>query len=285
MNYDPNQGYPPPQGGYDPNQGGYPPQGGYDPYNPYLYQYNPFQDPEVQKHARKFNAAVGNLYMLIVFTSINLILTAVGSNIMFIYSVPLPLFAFTLLNDGGIGTVIGLFIAVVCIGVYLTIALLSKKVRSLIVVALCLYSIETIVLAIMLLGLLVSGEFGSGFIVQSVFGVIILVSLIGGVTAWAKLRHLPKEVLAALDAEIKAQKKGTVTPPQYPPEQYPQQQLPQYPPEQYPQQQYPQQQQQPPMQGFTHLPPDTSPLPQNYNPNPQPIDFGDSGSYTDNSEQ
>jgi hypothetical protein len=233
----------------------------YDQFNP---SYDPNNDPaarreEVRKHATKFRAARHTLFLVATLTAINVILGAAGSDIGFLFSAPIPAWAFVLL-DFTSGTGIALVASFSLIAIYVVLAVTSKNNRGLITVALFLFCLETIIVALLcwltmigdgilnIRGLRVPLEADIWFVIELVICIWILFTLIVGTISWSRLKGIPSSELEHVYKDIDASTGGTVqwdtnAPPPPAPAQ------------------------------FNHLPPDSPPNPQMYNPNPQEYNY------------
>jgi len=137
----------------------------------------------------KFRSARNNLLLVVAFTTINLFLTTFETGYYFLFSAAVPQALF------GIGSglaedyqnnaflVTGAILAFVGVGLYLMCWTLAKRWRWFILVALILFSIDT-VLCILLIFI---GEFDIFFLLDIACHIWVLYYLIIGVLAWSKL--------------------------------------------------------------------------------------------------
>lgn len=148
------------------------------------------QREEAQK---KYKNARNNLILMIAFTLINVVLLALGSDTMFLFSATVPYFVAAL----GIeltNLTIGLIIAFIILLIYLICFIFSKKHYGWIVAALVLFVYDTICMC----GLyFIVGDFSG--IIDVVIHIWVLYYLIIGVKYGAQLKKMPEE---AADGEI-----------------------------------------------------------------------------------
>lgn len=165
---------------------------------------------EIKAQAVRFKSARSNLMLVIVLTTISVFLAAMGSNFVFFFSAPFPLYVFHIASVfyGGLttaGVVVSVVIAIIAIGVYFLCWWLSKKFRVFILIALIFFSIEVFVNALFMLSVLFSGYFDIGSIVGMAFHGWILYCLIGGTIAWAKLSGATPEEIQSAQQEAAAE--------------------------------------------------------------------------------
>jgi hypothetical protein len=176
--------------------------------------YNPGYDPEqdfnhrkqeIRKTANGFKSARAALYFVVGITILNMILYTIGTGWGVWFSAPVPEILYFTMVEMELPAVAALIAGTMCVGVYLVIALLSKRIRGLIIAALVLFSIETLIM----LTLTISA-FDFDFFIQFAICVVIFGALIRGVIAWRKLRGFSHEQLEAIYADIEADKGGTI---------------------------------------------------------------------------
>jgi len=157
-------------------------------------------DPMVLKQqAVKFNRARGNLLAVVIFTVINLFAIMLDFNFSFLFSAFVPQILHVILEEM-LGGAIGLVVALACTAIYLVCYLLSKRWRAFILVALILFTLDTLAL----FGFLViSGMFGD-FLFNILFHAWIMFYLVTGTVAWAKLRRVTPDELKALQQAASA---------------------------------------------------------------------------------
>jgi len=142
---------------------------------------------------------------MIVFTLINVVLELFESNLYFLFSATLPLLAVALGGDlawefyNNAFLIAGTALAFFGVALYFICWLLSKRIRAFMLVALILFAIDTIALA--WLAIVFIPEFDVFFLIELAFQVWILVSLILGTAAWAKLRRATSD---EMDATVQA---------------------------------------------------------------------------------
>lgn len=159
----------------------------------------------------KFNGARGNLLLVVIFSLINLGMLVFNSGTYFLFSASVPYFIGDIAMDlcgkypveyyesmydympgadefYGIGVfAVLLAIAVTIIALYLICYIFSKKPRvGFLVFALVLFVIDTAILVLF-------AGFSADWIIDYVFHAWVIISLISGITAYAKLKKLPAE--------------------------------------------------------------------------------------------
>lgn len=153
---------------------------------------------ERENMLRKHNVCRSNLLLLIIFTVVNIVLIAVNSESYFLFSAFIPYFI-TLLGAqfGGFGGesflsapvfYVALAISAVILIVYLLCWIFSKKHIAWLIVALVLFSVDTLcMLALYLM---------TGGIAEAILDVLfhgwVLYYLISGVVAYFKLKRIPE---------------------------------------------------------------------------------------------
>lgn len=158
---------------------------------------NPVPDKNGPEYTiSRYNGARSNLLLAIVFTAVNIVLTAAGSDLYFLFSIMLPYSMF------GAGTVLTV-LAVALLGVYVLCYFLSKDKRGWLTAALVLFIVDTLAFAGIFVLAVISGglELGSSLF-DVVFHVWVLISLIGGVRYGKKLDDAKAQLEAAQTAQI-----------------------------------------------------------------------------------
>jgi len=158
---------------------------------------------DIKKYAVKFGTARSNLLLVVAFTMANVMLTAFGSDFYLLFSATVPMLALILLEDA---MAVGLIVAMLGVFVYFLCWLLSKRKRVFILVALILFSVDTL-LFLATTGIVFLLGFGDFMIIVEIaFHGWILYYLITGTAAWAKLRGVTEEQLddakTAVDNEV-----------------------------------------------------------------------------------
>jgi hypothetical protein len=166
---------------------------------------------DIKQQAVKFLKARSNLMLVIVLTVINIFIAASGSDIQFLFAAAVPMFivyiawviAFELGNN--IALAIGVIIALIGTGSYLLCWFLAKKWRVFILIALILFSMDTIVYALVLANI----SDGISLVLGVAIRAWVLYYLVTGTIAWAKLRKVSldeiKSAQEALTAEAEQQ--------------------------------------------------------------------------------
>ena len=161
---------------------------------------------DLRQQVLKFEKARNNLLAVIAFTVINLLLSAFGANISFLFSATLPQFIFEIGKEmnpdtgSNIFMITGLIIAFITIIPYFIFWILARRARGLILAALIFFGADSL----MLLILIFSMEFNASFLLEIVFHVWILYYLIIGVTAWFKMRDVNRDDFKAILQGIKS---------------------------------------------------------------------------------
>ena len=139
-----------------------------------------------------YNGARSNLLLVVVFTFVNILLLIFNSSLYFLFSATFPYYAVAFGqaysevfgNPAFYG--VGLGLAVIALALYLLCWFLSKKKRGWLVFAAVLFGLDCLVL----LGSFFFLEFDFSVIIDVIFHVWVMVSLIRGVTAQNKLNRL-----------------------------------------------------------------------------------------------
>ena len=153
----------------------------------------------IKKQALKFKSARGNLLAVIVFTVINLLLKIAGSSYYFLFSATGPHLVYEIAQElsqeyqSNIFLIIGLVIACVIILLYFICWIFSKRVRSFMLVAFILFSIDILLYTWLLLD-----GFDTSFIIDIAFRGWVFYYLINGVIAFAKLKNVSADEFNAL---------------------------------------------------------------------------------------
>ncbi len=138
----------------------------------------------------KYDSARSNLLLMIVFTLINVVLAAIGSETMMLFSATVPyLFAIMGMIEGFSELLApGIVLALISIGIYFVCWLLSKKHYAWMIVALVLFSIDTLIM----IGMYVfAGDF-SGIIDVLIHAWVMYYLVVGAING-PKLKKLPEE--------------------------------------------------------------------------------------------
>lgn len=149
----------------------------------------------IKKYAVTFGRARNNLLLVVAFTTINLILAAFESGFFFLFSATMPTIIFEF-----IGAPVGIILAFGGVLIYLICWLLAKKYRAFILVALILFSIDTIVFFILLFGVMAAFEIG--YLLEIAFHAWVMFYLITGTMAWVRLMKVTPEQIKSAQAEV-----------------------------------------------------------------------------------
>jgi hypothetical protein len=159
-----------------------------------------------------FEKARNNLWAVIAFTVINLILTAFDAGVNFLFSATLPQFIFGVCKtmnaetEGNIFMIIGFIIAFILIIPYFVFWGLAKRMRVFILVALIFFSIDSLVLLFLIF---LNQDLKFSFLLEAAFHVWILYYLVNGVKAWIKIRGVNTDVFNVIPQEIKSNNIGS----------------------------------------------------------------------------
>jgi len=168
---------------------------------------------DLRQQVQKFEKARNNLLAVILFTVVNLFLSAFNADLTFLFSATLPQFVFAVVKaidpDTGsnIFIIAGLIIAFITIIPYFIFWILARRARGLILAALIYFGMDSFLLIILVLDM----ESKASFLLEIVFHVWILYYLITGVTAWFKMRDVSKDEFKAILQEIKPNKTISTT--------------------------------------------------------------------------
>ena len=142
----------------------------------------------------QFNGARSGLLLAIVFTVINMILMLIGADMYFLFSIAVPYYGVAIgasISSAAMGVM--LVIGVIILAFYVVCWLAGKKHRSLMTLALIFFCIDTLIVLILAL---TSGAMVE-FIVDIIFHVLVLISLIRGVRFAKKLNAHEREAQAS----------------------------------------------------------------------------------------
>lgn len=151
------------------------------------------QREEVQQ---KYNNARSNLILMIAFTFINVVLLAVGSDVMMLFSATVPYFAVGIgvISENSVILMIGILIALVILSIYLLCWILSKKNYGWMIAALVLFVLDSICMCALYL---LTQDFSG--ILDVAIHIWVLYYLIIGVKYGAQLKKLPEEEIIYKD--------------------------------------------------------------------------------------
>ncbi len=139
---------------------------------------------------QKYASARSNLLLMVALTAINVILLALGSEMMMLFSATVPYIAvvFGIAGETSASLIVGIGVAVVILTMYGACWLLSKKHYGFMVAAMVLFILDTISMAFLYL---FAGEVSG--ILDVIFHVWVLYYLIIGVKNGAALSRMPAE--------------------------------------------------------------------------------------------
>jgi len=142
----------------------------------------------------KFNKTRGSLLLVVMFSLANMLLLLLESDITFLFSASFPNYAvvygvvMTALSGEMIHAIVSISLAAAVVGLFALCYFLSKKRRFFIIVALALFSLDTIFLIWVFTLDLVENI---NFLPDAIFHIAVMFSLISGTITWAKLRKMP----------------------------------------------------------------------------------------------
>ena len=155
----------------------------------------------IRENAVKFSRSRGNLLAVVIFTLVNMGLVVFGSDWYLLFSATVPylliIFAVEEAAIFGYNAITITLIAMALIGVFLYFLfwLLSGRFRAFMLVAMIFFSIDSIVLLVLMLNLFLVGAFDFGLLLDAAFQTWIMFYLITGTVAWARLRGVTREQL------------------------------------------------------------------------------------------
>ena len=158
----------------------------------------------LSEQARKFNISRANLLGMTALTFINVILLLTGASLHFFFSAAIPtvLAGAASFGYGGASIILGI-LAFLSACAYLFFWIFSKRFRVFMLIALIFFSIDLLILLILMIA---SGAFS---IIQFAFSIWVMFYLINGTIAWAKLRKASEnDFKAALDVASSNEKKN-----------------------------------------------------------------------------
>ncbi len=138
----------------------------------------------------KYKVARANLLVMIGFTMLNIILALTGSSYMMLFSATFPyvMAGAASVSESQIVLIVCLSLAVVALGLYFLCWIFSKRHYGWMIVALVLFSLDTLILA----GVYLRAKDTSG-ILDVVFHIWVLVHLARGIKYGHQLKTLPEE--------------------------------------------------------------------------------------------
>jgi hypothetical protein len=145
---------------------------------------------DIEQQVLKFETSRKNLLSVVIFTLINLILTAFNADVSFLFSATLPQIVYEVgkLLDTEMGStlfaIIGFVVAFIMIAAYFGLYAFSKRVRAFILVALIFFSIDSAILLFLIFDM----DFSASFLLDIAFHGWVLYYLIFGTKAWFNLR-------------------------------------------------------------------------------------------------
>ena len=141
-----------------------------------------------------FERARSSLLMVVVFSVFNLFLNIFNAKIFFLFSVTFPMIVLELggfLAEEGYGqtaVIVTFAVAFAMVALYFGCYLLSDKLKGFVVVALAMFSFDTLFLL-----LLVIFQPEASVIIDLAFHILVIYYLAVGIKAWLDLKKLPPE--------------------------------------------------------------------------------------------
>lgn len=151
---------------------------------------------------KRYKSARGNLLAMVVFTAVNIVLTAAGVDWMFLFKAFLPGLIIELSRDAAPLT--GFLTAALLLALYVVCWALSKKEPAWMIVALVFFAVDTAVLLLLLALMCLDGEFEIGMLPEAAFQAWVLAYLIGGVRSIKAMKDLPEEESASRQEDFYA---------------------------------------------------------------------------------
>lgn len=160
--------------------------------------------PVIDKNSRQYlmnlyNNARSNLLLVVVFSFINAVLLVANSSWYFLFSASFPYYvlsfgyAMSFRSGNPIFYYVAIGLAIITISLYLLCWFLSKKRRGAVLVATVLFGLDCLIM----LGVFSWIGFDGSFIIDIVFHVWVMFSLIRGFSASNKLSRMPEEIPSA----------------------------------------------------------------------------------------
>ena len=156
----------------------------------------------IKQQAVRFTRARSNLLLVVAFTTINIVLNIIESDIFFLFSATIPTLLLEIGRELG-SEAVGIFLATVIIFVYLLCWIMAKRWRAFILVALIFFAVDALFFFFIFFEIIHNIEFT--YLIWLAFQVWILFYLITGTVAWAKLRRVTKYDIDAAQNAAKAE--------------------------------------------------------------------------------
>ena len=143
---------------------------------------------------KKFNSSRGNLLVVVILTTLNVILHLSGTDWFFLFSASFPMVVvifgevFTEASGNNLFLLLGASLAIISIAFFTACYLLTSKYRSWIVVALVALSLDSLILLWLLT---VAEEFGFSTVIEIAIRIWVMYYLVSGTRAWVALKKMP----------------------------------------------------------------------------------------------
>ena len=166
--------------------------------------YNNMDNAKIKASAVKFSTARSNLLLVVLLTIVNVVLHTFGSTFHMFFSSTMPMIAIVELRP--LSETFAYIAAFFIIFAYFMCWWFSKRTRAFILVALIIFSLDTLLFLLFIGDLLLFGIFEFAMVIGLIFHGWILYYLITGTVAWSRLQGVTNEQLegikAAVDNEI-----------------------------------------------------------------------------------
>lgn len=159
---------------------------------------------DILKHTANFKKARSNFVLAVAFTLANLILIYLDASFYFPFSIYTPLSFLmngkfeALYNGDNLYLIVSVIIALVILALFFLCWLISGKKRVFILIALILFGIDSVIMLIDAISVL--DTLDASFLIDIAFHAWVLYFLVMGTMAWAKLRGVSPEAVAAAQA-------------------------------------------------------------------------------------
>ena len=150
-----------------------------------------------EKHTaleKKFNSSRGNLLLVVILTTLNVILHLSGTDWFFLFSASFPMVVvifgeiFSEASGNNLFMIIGASLALISIAFFTACYLITSKYKSWIVVALVALSLDSLLLLWLLTA---AEEFGFSTVIEIAIRVWVMYYLVSGTRAWLALKKMP----------------------------------------------------------------------------------------------
>lgn len=163
------------------------------------------QQKPVKTPLTVYNTARSNLLVVVVFTAVNLVLSLINADMYFLFSATVPQFILSLgyVLENNTALAVCAVLAFLSTGVYLLCWLLCKKHRGWMVVALVLFSLDTVAALLMLLA-------ETSMIIDVAIHAWVLFYLITGTSAMVKMKKNPEPAVEPAEIPVEVAESAPV---------------------------------------------------------------------------